>query len=228
MFMNESVTNSLKEIKYIVFDFNGTLCDDSKIGWESCNHVLQEVYGLPVISYERFLDTFGTPWTEFYAKNGVDTGKIDFAIHQDCYQKISAGLILQRLKLRSGILEVLKFLKERGFVLGVLSSRNTVDLTKDLKLLGVDHFFEAIVGENHLYEDGIRAAKKSDVLISKLGVVNCSEVVYVGDMDQGLHVAKNAGFVSVIMNGGWQSRARLEKLDTEHLFDSYEEFKKIF
>jgi len=92
----------------------------------------------------------------------------------------------------------------------------------------VDHFFEAIVGENHLYEDGIRAAKKSDVLISKLGVVNCSEVVYVGDMDQDLHVAKNAGFVSVIMNGGWQSRARLEKLDTEHLFDSYEEFKKIF
>lgn len=66
----------MKKIKYVIFDFNGTLTNDADIGFKSCNHMLKW-YGAKEVTLTRFLDTFTIPWINFYIANGVPKDKID-------------------------------------------------------------------------------------------------------------------------------------------------------
>jgi len=218
----------MENIKFVVFDYNGTITDDGKIGWESCNRVLETLYGLPRISLQRFRDTFGTPWIDFYVLNGVKREDVDIPTHQKVYQNAHTTLAKEGLRSREQVRTTLQFLKEKGIKLGLLSSRNIEDLTNELKQLKIYDIFDAVVGEDHIHEDGTKAEKKTDRLISLLGIENSSQVMYVGDMIQDIDIAKEHGFVSGAIIGGWQSSTRLQAKNPDHLFNSYSELRVLF
>ena len=218
----------MKGIDFVVFDYNGTITDDGEIGWQSCNRVLEELYGLSGISLERFRDTFGTPWVDFYILNGVRREDIHISTHQKLYQEAHTKLAKKGLRLRGYTKETLQLLREKGIRLGLLSSRNMEDLTNELRQLGVYDFFDAIVGEDHIHEDGTKAEKKTDRLIDILGITDSSRVLYVGDMVQDADLAREYGFVLGLITGGWQSSKRLEEKDPDYLFRSYLEIMSLF
>ncbi|MCK5026259.1 MAG: HAD family hydrolase [Nanoarchaeota archaeon] len=218
----------MEKIDFVVFDYNGTITDDGEIGRESCNRVLEELYGLPRITLEKFRDTFGTPWIDFYVLNGVRREDINIPTHQKIYQDAHTTLAKNGLRLRKYARETLQFLKQRGVKLGLLSSRNIEDLTNELRQVGIYELFDAVVGEDHIHEDGIKSEKKADKLIHLLGIADASKVLYVGDMIQDIDIAREQGFISGAITGGWQSSRRLEEKNPDYLFNSLNEIQSLF
>jgi|GEM_PF-2116208 len=212
-------------IKYIIFDFNGTLSNDAEIGFKSCNHML-EWYGQKPVSFKRFLDTFTLPWINFFLKNGVPEEKINIETHQDEYQKFHKTLLEKELRLKDDVVEVLTELKKKGFTLGVLSARNTEQLKLDLSKLKVAHFFDAIIGEESIYHDGTRLEKDVKSLVHRLKIKEPGSVLYIGDMVIDIKIARKEGFLSGAITGGWQSREHLIAEKPAHFFENFKEIIK--
>lgn len=217
----------MDKIRWIIFDYNGTLTDDADIGHQATNHMLR-FYRAPEISLQRFRDTFTTPWVDFYALNGVSAERIDIALHQAEYQKIHRRLARDKLKLYSGVRETLELLKKNSITLGVLSSRNDEDLLSELQTLGIAGFFDAIVGEDNITQDGIRSKKKTDKIIEGLSITEPKHTLYIGDMIPDIHNARSCGFKSGIITTGWQSKERLIKENPDFVFDSFQKIKELF
>jgi phosphoglycolate phosphatase-like HAD superfamily hydrolase len=217
----------MKNTKYVIFDFNGTLTNDAEIGFKSCNHML-EFYGVPTISFKRFLDTFTIPWIDFYVANGVVREKINIERHQEEYQKYHKKLAEKELKLKSGVVDTLRFLKSRGIILGVLSARNQEFLTSELHKLGIAELFEAIIGEKDIYEDGTRTEKNTDRLILKMKIKDNSKVLYIGDMVIDVEIARSHGFVCGVMPSGWQSKEKLLDKKPDYVFEGFDDIKYLF
>ena len=57
-------------IKYIFWDFNGTILDDRKLCWQLLNKLLKEE-GQKEITYGRYFEVFGFPIKEYYKKAGL-------------------------------------------------------------------------------------------------------------------------------------------------------------
>lgn len=207
-------------IQIVSFDYNGTLADDAGIAHQACNHMFRW-YGKPPITFELFRETFGTPWMDFFKEHGVE--EIDIPLHQKEYQKIIHELQKDGLYLHKGVLETLDKLKDYGLQIAVLSSRNIEDLNKDLEYLRINKYFSAIIGEDHINEDGIRSKKKADKLIERFDIKNSSTVLHIGDMVQDIRLAKEQGFMSGAFTKGWQSRKRLVSEEPDEIFDSYKD-----
>jgi phosphoglycolate phosphatase len=212
--------------KYVIFDYNGTLVDDATIGHQACNHLLR-FYKLPAISLQRFRDTFTTPWMDFYFANGVKPEWIKLDAHQREYQTIHTSLLKKELRLAEGVSETLAELKKRNIIIGVLSSRNIQDLTRELKLLGIYSLFDVVVGEPDISKDGNQSRKKADVVIEKLNIADPSSVLYVGDMTFDIKTARDNGFASGVVFGGWQSRERLLNAKPDYVLEKFSDVLKI-
>lgn len=213
--------------KYVIFDYNGTLVDDVMIGYKACNHLLR-FYKLPEISLERFRETFTTPWMDFYFANGVKSEWIKLEAHQKEYQAIHTSLISKELRLADGVAEVLAELKKRNVIIGVLSSRNIQDLTRELRLLNIYSIFDVVVGEPDINKDGNQSKKKANVVIEKLNIADNSEVLYIGDMTFDVKTARDNGFASGVVFNGWQSRERLLKAKPDYQFEKFSDILKLF
>jgi phosphoglycolate phosphatase-like HAD superfamily hydrolase len=225
--MIEKDTKYSPVFKYVVFDLNGTIFDDVKIGLESCNRLL-EYYGRPRISLKRFQDTFTTPWIEFFKINGVLAEQIDIPTHQNLYREVHKSLNKERLKLRPHTEDILKYLREKGMKLGVLSSRNIKDLRDELKQAKIHDLFHAVIGEDHLYTDGTQAEKNTHRLINELGITEPTQVLYIGDMIPDIRIAREYGFASGVIAGGWQSEKRIKTESPDYFFNSFLEIKPLF
>lgn len=215
------------KIKYIIFDYNGTLTNDAAIGHKACNHMLK-FYNVPQITFEQFKKTFTTPWINFYILNNVKETRIDIKRHQEEYQKVHTQLAREELGLNIGVMETLKYLKQKGFSLSILSSRNIQDLTNEINSLRITEFFDVVMGEDNLYEDGIRAEKQTSKLIKKLNINSPSEVFYIGDTIADIEIAQKYNFTSGIITTGWQDESILIRANPSHIFKNFIEIKELF
>ena len=61
----------MKEVKTVIFDFNGTILDDLDLCFNILNKMLN-MYNHPSISKGRYLDIFTFPVIEYYKKAGFN------------------------------------------------------------------------------------------------------------------------------------------------------------
>ena len=65
--------------KGIIWDWNGTLLNDTKLAVESMNKILLK-RGLPVLTVERYKHVFTFPVRDYYQSVGFDFDKEPFEI----------------------------------------------------------------------------------------------------------------------------------------------------
>ena len=87
--------------KNVVWDWNGTLLNDVKVGVNTLNDMLGR-RGLPLLSVEDYKEKFGFPVIDFYDRVGFDMEKesfhelsVDFVETYDKYAG-EVGLIFMR------------------------------------------------------------------------------------------------------------------------------------
>ena len=203
--------------KAIIWDWNGTLLDDTEICVQCMNRLLDK-RNLSLLDKEKYREIFTFPVKEYYNKAGFDFNKEDFKIpamefinlyHQHLYEA----------PLFPCVEDVLNHFKSKGHFQAVLSAMEHDSLVKSLKDKGVYNYFDVITGINDHY-----AHSKLDIgkeLIDSIGFKK-EEMLLIGDSLHDLEVANELGIDCVLVANGHQSKERL-LVKTSHILDKLSE-----
>lgn len=196
-----------KQYKNIVWDWNGTLLDDFEVSVETINNVLT-AHNLNPITADHYREIFGFPVKTYYERIGFN-----FSTH--CWETVSVDFIATyrrlatHLKLTSGVRQTLRYLKEKGYNLYILSALKEDVLHEMLVQYNIQDYFTAIYGAADIYASGKIARGKELVLQNQL---NVGQTVMIGDTLHDAEVAKELGFDVLLYSGGHNSRQRLQKI----------------
>ena len=191
--------------KHIIWDWNGTLWDDTWLCTEINNHMLRR-RNLPEITIGFYQDRLCFPVSDYYCQLGFDYQK-------DPYNKLAEEFIAEyearrfECALRDGARELIATLQERGIPQAVLSAYQHDTLMQAVNYFQLQEFFEDVIGLNDIYAAG--KVENGKTYISGLEI-DPSEVLFIGDTIHDFEVAEAMGVNCVLVANGHNSRPRLE------------------
>ncbi len=215
--------------KLAVFDWNGTLIDDSHCNWEGANHCLA-AFGKGPITYEQYRETMDFPVLHFYARNGIDADTYLQNFQNagmaflDNYKKLAA-----QAPLRRGATELFDWLLDRGYDLMVLSNFVQHELEQQMADRHVLPYFKHICGNYAFNEVEHSRTNKHERLaaqIEKHGY-DAAQGFIIGDSLEEPEIARHYGMTAFSVTWGCFSPERLQKGGTDHLIDELAEVSEI-
>lgn len=195
----------MKEFGHIIWDWNGTLWDDTWLCVEINNHMLQR-RGLPEIDVSVYQDKLCFPVDQYYCQLGFDYDR-------DPYNILAEEFIEEYTRrrfecgLHDGARELIKSLHKRGIPQAVLSAYQHDTLLQAVDYFKLTSFFNDIIGLNDIY-----AAGKVDNGIKYIVGLDLSpgEVLFIGDTIHDFEVSQAMGVNCILLAIGHNSRTRLE------------------
>ncbi|MBR2353778.1 MAG: HAD hydrolase-like protein [Clostridia bacterium] len=204
---------------YCIWDFNGTILDDVGVGIASVNYLLRE-RGLPIIENEEaYRRVFRFPIRDYYAGLGFDFSKEPYEVIAPLW----VDQYMQRIgsaTLYDGVREALEGFRSLGIRQTVLSATEKEMLRGQLVSLGIEDFFEEILGL-----DNIHAASKTALARDWRIRHPDASAIFVGDTDHDYETASMMRAECYLITGGHQSTDYLEKMNVP-LFQNVSEFYK--
>jgi len=188
----------------IIWDWNGTLLDDTEICVQCMNRLLDK-RGLTLLDKKKYREIFTFPVQEYYNKAGFDFEKEDFKIPAMEFIKLYHQQLYEA-PLFPCVEDVLNHFKSKGLFQAVLSAMEHDSLVKSLKDKGVYRYFDVITGINDHYAHSKLEIGKE--LIDSIGFKK-KEMLLIGDSLHDLEVADELGVDCVLVANGHQSKERL-------------------
>lgn len=194
-------------IKLLIWDWNGTLLDDSDLTYSIENDMLQRRGMRMIPTKDEYLDLFGFPVIDYYRRLGYDFSLWPYPVLATEFQDLYADSF-QQCALRTGAVQVLSACRSLQLRQIVLSATKQDRLEDQLKHFGVDSFFESVLG---LKDDLVNS--KTDIAKQYLSheSLRQNEILFIGDTLHDKEVATAVGAKCVLVSGGHQSRHALEK-----------------
>ena len=197
----------LAEYRHAVWDWNGTLLDDTWLCCTSLNLLLAED-GRPRVDAERYRRIFEFPVIKVYQAIG-------FTPDEPSFRAMSVRFMAayearkHECGLHPGALDLLDGLSARGTTHSVLSAYERTLVEATLRQYGLrDRFRKACGGDDiHAGSKEARARRHLD----DLGLA-ADDVLYVGDTAHDAEAARAMGVDCVLVAHGHQHRDRLEGL----------------
>ena len=188
-------------MKYVLWDWNGTLFNDVTAGMNAANAMLRR-RGLPEITMERYRATFGFPVRNFYTAVGFRLEDEDWDALAVEYHKCLRGDPTQRL--REGAVEALDLVKAAGAGQSVISALRQDMLDADTAKAGIRGYMDRIYGVDNL--DGATKLSRALELVSELKL-GPGGAVMIGDTLHDLETARETGAACILADLGHQSLA---------------------
>ncbi len=208
-----------------IFDWNGTLLDDSEANLAGSNATFRAA-GVPELTMERYRDTMDFPLIHFYNRNGVDTENYLSNINKfgDAFFTTYAAES-EKAPLRSGAMEALDALLEQDMTLMVLSNHIQEHLEEQMAARHVHHKFRHISGNTVYAKRELTRMNKEERLntIMKEYGYNPAESFIIGDSLEEPQIARNLGLTSISVTWGCFARHRLEQSGTGHIIEHFDE-----
>ena len=209
------------KIKYIIWDWNGTLIDDAWLFVEIMNGELKE-RDLPLINVKDYRKHFTFPVKKYYENLGFDFKKENF-------QEVGFNFI-QKFKKRkfeaqlfNESLQILTFARNHGIQQSIASAQEHHLLNETIKHYNINHYFEYVAGIEHYYaDDKIKIAKQ---IREKIPFDN-NEIIIIGDSAHDSEVARHLKIKCALFSGGHYSKERLLKCQ-DLIIENHLELKKI-
>jgi phosphoglycolate phosphatase len=196
---SELDTTGEKTMKLVLWDWNGTLLDDIDASIVALNIVLKRRH-MAIVDKKQYKRIFMFPVIEYYKKLGFNFEIDDFDIVAREYIAEYA-ISMQQSGLFPGVIEVLGYLKSKGYGQSVLSAMQQSDLMAQIQANGVFNYFQDVIGLKDIYavskiENAIRYIKKRRL--------NREDVCLVGDTYHDYEVAKSIGCTCILISKGHQ------------------------
>lgn len=193
--------------KHIIWDWNGTLLNDTALCVDVLNGLLA-ARGRKPIGLEDYRMNFGFPVIHFYDYLGFDTDRDSFA-------SVSAEFIaayeerwLEECALHPEALPVLSALAELGLSHSVLSAAKQEALDFGIRHFGLEGRFIRLVGTDNIYALG--KVERGRALIRELEW-GPEEVLLIGDTLHDLEVAEAIGTDCILVAHGHHTPDRLKR-----------------
>jgi len=214
-----------QKYKMIIFDFDGTLADTLG-GILATANIMAKIFKTKPYTRKKIALTIGTGLDSFL--NGLfpaEYRRRGAAEMIKIYRKIYDGEFKAGLKVFPGVADTLKYLKNKGIKMIIVSNKLKRYVEDIVKLLKLDSYFEEVMGsaEQKLmkphpwaigyYMKKYKAAKH--------------ETMMVGDSQYDVEAGKRAGVVTVFLSHGYADMKIVNRLKPEYYLDSIKKIKGI-
>lgn len=202
------------EVQHIIWDWNGTLLDDSWLCVEILNTLLVQ-YGKPTTTHEAYRREFGFPVAAYYEHLGFDFSRDPFDIIADEYiDRYSTRQY--ECRLYAGTATVLEGIQKRNMPQSILSAYHQDYLTEAVTRFRIHEYFDQIKGRSDHYATSKVEAGQD--LISRLGLP-AEQTVLIGDTLHDLEVAQALGTQCILVSRGHQTADRLTEANARVVGD---------
>ena len=192
-------------LKYLIWDWNGTLLDDVHLNLRILNQLRQQE-GLPALSLDEYRSAFGFPIRDFYARIGFDFAKTAYETLAERYWALYEQGV-KTCRLANGALETLAALPCKHIILSAsplpalrAQTAQFPELEPYItRILGTDNTLGA---SKTALAEGLRAEHLCDP----------SEMLVVGDTDHDSATAAVLGCPFMAYAGGHQHNNGITKL----------------
>lgn len=209
--------------KAVVFDMDGVIFDTERIIFEEWQDISQK-YGIKDID-KVFYKCIGV--------TAVSTEKIfreyygeDFPYKT--YQKEASQMFHSkydngRLPMKNGVEELLSFLKNKGYLVGLASSTRYAVVKQEIEDAGIIKYFDDLTGGDMLE----KSKPEPDIYLmacDNLGV-NPNEAIAIEDSYNGIRAAYRAGMMPVMVPDMVGPNDEMRKISGK-IFDSLNDFRE--
>lgn len=226
-------------MKYIIFDFDGTIGDSQSLIVKTLQDTMR-ARKLEVKSDEACAKTIGLRLDEAFVSlfgMGAEEGMACAATYREIFLENKKTMIVQPFP---HVIETLRALHRQGYVLGMASSRNHCSLDGYVKQMQLEDIFSSIVagddvehvkpapdmvfkalGEMKSFKNSAVSADEIKVEINDV----LDEALVVGDMNFDVDMAHHAGCKACAVTYGNGTRQQLAS--AEWIIDDFAELLKI-
>lgn len=184
---------------HLIWDFNGTVLNDVRLGMDSVNTMLAR-RNLPILADEdAYRHKFGFPIEDYYRRLGFDFEKEDYhtVLAPEWVALYRAGEA--DCPLNDGVTETIAAIRARGIPQIILSASKRTQLTDQLTHLGLMDSFQEILGL-----DNIHAKSKTGLALEWMQRHPDAHPLFVGDTVHDADVARAVGADCILFAGGHQ------------------------
>jgi pyrophosphatase PpaX len=207
-------------INTLLFDLDGTLIDTNELIISSFLHTL-EIYYPNQYKREDVLPFIGPPLYDTFVKMDPDRVEEMIATYRKYNHEKHDELVTEF----DGVYDTVKILHEKGFKLGIVTTkmRKTVDM--GLKLTKLDQFFDLIVAL-----DDVKNAKPDPepvLLALKKLDAKPEEAIMIGDNYHDILAGKNAGTKTAGVAWSIKGKEFLASFQPDYMLEHMSDLLKI-
>ncbi len=200
----------MKNIKYIIFDFDGTIADTLKFAIMISNK-LSYKFNYKIITDDKLDSYRGMSAQELVKKSGIKYYKIPFVATQF---KIEFKKVLDQLQVFPEIPAVLEELS-KSFKLGILTSNAVENVNLVLKSNELSEYITFVNSQSRLYGKHISLRK----IMAKYDLQK-DNIVYIGDETRDIEATKKLGIKSISVTWGFNTKKILSFFSPDFMVDS--------
>ncbi|MHC4758149.1 MAG: HAD family hydrolase [Planctomycetota bacterium] len=196
---------NLSKYKHVIWDWNGTLINDTSVCAEIVNVCLRK-RGIPLIDIDIYRQAFDLPVINFYKRIGFDCSEQEFQDLSEEFLDIYEHRQYE-CSLQDGTAETLDYFAEIKVEQSILSAYQQHRLEKAIEHFGIVDYFKYIHGRM----DSLAAGKAEIAreLTKKLDCDNNS-MLLIGDTTHDFEVAQIIGADCVLISNGHHSDEKLQ------------------
>ena len=209
-------------IELVIFDLDGTLISSAETIYEATVYSLNALNIPGDMPHEEFNKRIGLHFEDIFDDFGIKLP--DFEEFITIYKSVYFDFI-ESSKIYPGVLEIIKYLKENGIKISLLTTKAQDQADKILNFFNMSPDFDYIMGRR----PGIAHKPSPEPLLTicsdlSIDPVNC---MIVGDSEMDIQCGKNAGAKTCAVTYGYRSKENLVKDSPDYILDSIFELKTI-
>ena len=206
-----------RDIKLVIFDFDGTLADTKENIILTFQMTMKEL-GVEIKSRQECAATIGLTLEDAFKVLYPGMAAEKYILLRDTYRRIFKE---NRKILVPGlfpeVMETLEELRRRGYLMSIASSRLSPSLHSFLEDMKIAHLFEYAVGGDNVEHP--KPAPDAVLQILRHYNLSAEEAFVVGDMPFDINMATNAGVKSCGVTWGNADAAQLKESGANYVID---------
>lgn len=201
----------MEDIKYIIFDFDGTIADTIDLAMHIFNKVAKEFNCEPIKEKDRDLIRSKRP-QELLKSFGVTRLQLTSIILR---LRKEMSYAIPNMKIVAGINNALREINNSEFRLGILTSNSKDNVKAFLENNDLIDIFEFIYSEKNFF-----GKKKIINRMLNHEQISKRNVIYVGDETRDIEASKKAGIPVIAVTWGLNDREILAMAQPDQIIDS--------
>lgn len=215
----------MKKYTTILFDLDGTLVDSGMGVTNSVAYALEK-FGITPPPRRELFKFIGPPLVQSFSEFcGFDDEKTTLAIKY--YREYYSKKGITECTMYDGILELLQSLKNKGYKIGLATSKPEIYATVVVKNKGIDTYLDFLASAT---TDEKTRATKEDVIDYALTLCeekNRDKIIMIGDRHFDINGAKSFGLDSIGVTFGYGSEQELRNAGATHIAHTVCEINNI-
>ena len=215
-------TTPSRPLPAVLFDLDGTLIDTIELIVSSARHAFE---GWPGVTFtdEDWIHGIGTPLVD--QLRGYVANEDDVAVLLERYRAYQHIHHDRLTRCYDDVPGVVAQLSERGYPLGIVTSKATFIAKRSLDWVGLDRFFPVVVG----YDETTRHKPDPEPVLAALERLGAAadRAVFVGDSPHDIHAGNAAGVLTVAALWGPFDRETLAAAQPNHFIGCLPELPAV-